>query len=205
MFVWRFIIYNSFHWFIAAILNVIDEAGLVHGHIRRGNILVENETADSTDSRIKDSGLHGPVDKPSQNIYGVIPFIVPEIFNGNTPKKESDIYSFGMIMWMLTAGARPYYDRAHNYQLVQDIYSGLRPSVVEGTPPVYSKLMLECLVANPSNMPTAYQLYEDFGDWVSTICDDPNTSELADQFDAAEEAKFANLEKSVSDNEFFDS
>ncbi|CAI2168022.1 11986_t:CDS:1, partial [Funneliformis geosporum] len=146
-------------------------------------------------------GLHGLVDKPSQQIYGVIPFIAPEIFNGNTPKKESDIYSFGMIMWMLSAGVRPYYDRPHNLQLVQDICSGLRPSVVEGTPPVYSKLMFECLDANPSNRPTAYKLYECFGDWVSAICDDPNTSELSVQFDAAEEAKFANLEKSVSYND----
>ncbi|CAG8733557.1 2368_t:CDS:1, partial [Funneliformis caledonium] len=40
-----------------------------------------------------------------------------------------------------------------------------------------------------------------FGDWVSAICDDPNTSELSDQFDAAEETKFANLEKCVSDRD----
>ncbi|CAG8515471.1 1759_t:CDS:2 [Rhizophagus irregularis] len=30
----------------------------------------------------------------------------------------------------------------------------------------------------------------------SAICDDPNQSDLSDQFDSAEEIKFSNLEKS---------
>ncbi|UZO07858.1 uncharacterized protein OCT59_028130 [Rhizophagus irregularis] len=33
------------------------------------------------------------------------------------------------------------------------------------------------------------------GNWITAICDDPNRSDLSDQFDAAEEFKFANLEK----------
>ncbi|CAG8608163.1 6005_t:CDS:2 [Funneliformis caledonium] len=37
------------------------------------------------------------------------------------------------------------------------------------------------------------EIWERFGDWVSAICDDPNTSELSDQFDAVDESKFANL------------
>ncbi|CAG8756817.1 4370_t:CDS:2, partial [Rhizophagus irregularis] len=31
------------------------------------------------------------------------PFVAPEIFDGKTPTKESDVYSFGMVMWMLSA------------------------------------------------------------------------------------------------------
>ena len=55
--------------------------------------------------------------------------------------------------------------------------------------------MLECLDANPSNRPTAFQLYECLGNWISAICDDPDSSDLSTQFDAAEEIKFTNLEK----------
>ncbi|CAB5153019.1 unnamed protein product [Rhizophagus irregularis] len=95
---------------------------------------------------------------------------------------------------MLSAGVRPYYDRPHNKQLIQEICLGLRPSVVNGTPPVFSSLMLQCLDANPSNRPTASQLDECLGDWVTAICDNPDPSELSDQFDAAEEIKFSNLE-----------
>ena len=49
---------------------------------------------------------------------------------------------------------------------------------------------------NPSNRPTASQLYEYFGNWISAICDDPEQSDLSNQFDLAEEIKFINLEKS---------
>ncbi|GBC43325.1 kinase-like protein [Rhizophagus irregularis] len=191
---WRDIV--DMLWSISAGLHVIHEHNLVHGHLHGGNVLVENEM-DSIDTKITDTGLHGPFDKqmPSQHVYGVIPFVAPEVFNGNTPTKESDIYSLGMIMWMLSAGVRPYHDKPHDSQLIQEICSGLRPNVISGTPPVFARLMLQCLDADPSKRPTASQLYEWLGNWVTAICDDPDPSDLSNQFDVAEETKFANLDK----------
>ncbi|PKK65423.1 hypothetical protein RhiirC2_808981 [Rhizophagus irregularis] len=108
---------------------------------------------------------------------------------------QFDIYSFGMIMWMLSAGVRPYCDRPYDSQLIQDICSGTRPNIVNGTPPVFARLMLQCLDANPSNRPAASQLYECLGNWIATICDDLDTSDLSNQFDVAEEIKFSNLKQ----------
>ncbi|GES95710.1 kinase-like domain-containing protein [Rhizophagus clarus] len=191
---WRDIV--DMLWSISAGLHIIHEHNLVHGHLHGGNVLVENEM-DSIDTKITDTGLHGPFDKQisSQQRYGVIPFIAPEVFNGNTLTKESDIYSFGMIMWMLSAGVRPYNNKSHDSQLIQEICLGLRPNIVSGTPPVFARLMLQCLDANPSNRPTASQIYEILGNWVTAICDDPDPSDLSNQFDVAEETKFANLNK----------
>jgi serine/threonine protein kinase len=186
---WRDIV--DMLWSISVGLNFIHK----HGH--GGNILLESNL-NSIDAKITDTGLHGPVDKqlsPKQ-IYGVIPFVAPEIFDGNAPTKESDIYSFGMVMWMLSAGVRPYCDRPHDKQLIQKICLGLRPNVVDGTPPVFSSLMLQCLDANPSNRSTVSQLYEYLRNWITAICDDPDPSDLSNQFDAVEEIKFSNLEKS---------
>ncbi|PKK67918.1 kinase-like protein [Rhizophagus irregularis] len=192
---WRDIV--DMLWSISAGLDLIHKHDLVHGHLHGGNILVESDV-NSIDTKITDTGLHGPVDKqiPFKQIYGVVPFVAPEIFDGKTPTKESDVYSFGMVMWMLSAGVRPYCDRPHDKQLIQEICLGLRPSVVDGTPSVFSNLMLQCLDANPSNRPTASQLYECLGNWITAICDDPNPSDLSEQFDAAEEIKFSNLENS---------
>jgi serine/threonine protein kinase len=193
---WRDIV--DMLWSISTGLNFIHESGLVHGHLHGGNILIENEM-DQIDARIADTGLHGPFDKQmsSRQIYGVVPFVAPEIFFGNTPTRESDIYSFGMIMWMLSAGVRPYYDRPHDKKLIQEICSGLRPSVVNGTPPVFFRLMLQCLDTNPSKRPTAYQLcelLESLGNWVSTTS--VLNSDYYNQFEAAEKIKFENLKKS---------
>ena len=185
-------------WSISTGLNLIHERDLIHGHLHGGNVLVEHEI-DSIDAKIADTGLHGPVDRQisSQRTYGVVPFVAPEIFDENSPTKASDIYSFGMIMWMLSAGIRPYCDKTHDKKLIQEICSGLRPSVVNGTPLVYAELMTKCLDGNPLNRPTASQLYENLGNWVSAICDDPESSDLSSQFDAAEEIKFAKLESNI--------
>src|ERR1043166_7168771 len=196
---WRDIV--DILWSISTGLNVIHERNLIHGHLHGGNILIESEM-DSIDAKIADTGLHGPIDKQisSKQIYGVVPFVAPEIFNGNIPTKASDIYSFGMIMWTLSAGVHPYFDRPHDKQLIQEICSGLRPNVANGTPPVFAELMLQCLDSNPSKRPTASQLYECFGNWVSAISDDPDPSELSNQFDTAEEIKFLHLENSNFSN-----
>ncbi|POG81067.1 kinase-like domain-containing protein [Rhizophagus irregularis DAOM 181602=DAOM 197198] len=63
-------------------LNVIHEHNLVHGHLHGGNVLVESK-ANSIDAKISDTGLHGPVNKQisSKHIYGVIPFVAPEVFD----------------------------------------------------------------------------------------------------------------------------
>ncbi|CAB4405463.1 unnamed protein product [Rhizophagus irregularis] len=47
---------------------------------------------------------------------------------------------------------------------------------------------------DPSNRPTASQLCECLGNWVTAICDDPDPSDLSNQFDVAEEIKFSSLE-----------
>src|SRR4051794_1437078 len=126
---WRDIV--DMLWSISIGLNFIHELDLVHGNLHGGNILVESEMG-SIDAKIADTGLYGPVDKQvsSQQTYGVVPFVAPEIFEGNTPNKASDIYSFGIIMWMLSAGKRPYCVKPHDKQLIQEICLGLRPRIV---------------------------------------------------------------------------
>ncbi|RIA89750.1 kinase-like domain-containing protein [Glomus cerebriforme] len=182
---WRDIV--DMLWSISTGLESIHEYGLVHGNLHGGNILIERKM-NSIDAKIADTGLHGPADKQtsSQQIYGVIPFVAPEVFKENIITKVSDIYSFGMIMWVLSAGVRPYSDKPHDNQLIQEICSGLRPNVINGTPLVYSNLMLQCLDVNPSNRPTVFQICEYIGNWIS---------DLSSQFGDNAETKFANLEK----------
>jgi len=97
-------------------------------------------------------------------------------------------------MWTLSAGIRPWCNRSHDLKLASEIFSGLRPEIIDGTPNVYIQLMTQCWRSDPSNRPTASQLYEILGNWVDAI-DDPNSSELSSQFDIAEEKKFSNLER----------
>ncbi|RIB21651.1 kinase-like domain-containing protein [Gigaspora rosea] len=80
-----------------------------------------------------------------KKIYGVIPYIAPEIFIDEGYTKASDIYSFGMIMWEMITGQNPFSDSNHNELLVLDILNGLRPEIINNLPQEYIDLMKKLL------------------------------------------------------------
>ncbi|CAI2172744.1 16166_t:CDS:2 [Funneliformis geosporum] len=190
---WRDII--DMLWAISEGIKHIHDCELIHGDLHGGNLLVENEH-DSVNVFVADVGVHGPVKKKNPNeIYGVLPYVAPEILKGSPATNLSDIYSFGIIMWTLSAGIRPWCNRPHDLKLAMEICSGLRPKTIDGAPDVYTQLMKQCWHCDPSKRPTASYLCELLGSWVTAICDNPIPSELSDQFDKAEERKFLDLEK----------
>ena len=70
--------------------------------------------------------------------------MAPEVLSKKTYTKESDIYSFGMIMWEHSTGKKPFHDRSHNRFLITDILKGERPQVTDDTPEFYAELMKKC-------------------------------------------------------------
>ncbi|GBB84096.1 hypothetical protein RclHR1_10720007 [Rhizophagus clarus] len=106
-------------------LKVIHESNLIHDDLHDGNI---------------DLGLCKPVsdlqasDKKDNKIYGVVPYIAPEILRKKPYTPASDIYSFSMIMWEFISGISPFNDRAHDHQLIYDICKRKRPEIIKNTP-----------------------------------------------------------------------
>src|SRR6266511_4446872 len=71
------------------------------------------------DCYITDLGLCGPVDDESSGkIYGIISYIAPEILQGGKNKRQSDVYSIGMLMWEIFAGNPPFDDIDHGPDLI---------------------------------------------------------------------------------------
>src|SRR5437764_10219433 len=81
----------------------IHEKDLIHCDLHSGNILIQGGSC-----FITDLGLCGPVDEESSGkIYGIIPYIAPEVLQGKKITKQSDVYSVGMLMWEIFAGRPP--------------------------------------------------------------------------------------------------
>ena len=95
-------------------------------------------------------------------IFGVIPYLAPEVLSKKPYTKESDVYSFGMIMWEFTTGKKPFHDRPHDHYLMLDILNGKRPQITDDTPEFYANLMKRCWDRNPENRPTAEEIKDCF-------------------------------------------
>ncbi|GES73535.1 kinase-like domain-containing protein [Rhizophagus clarus] len=88
---------------------------------------------------LRDMGLCGKVDNMDQTkVYGVMPYVAPEVLKGNPYTKAADIYSFAL-----------------------KICNGIRPEISEPeAPKCYIDLMKKCLDSNPNNRPKAIEIEE---------------------------------------------
>src|SRR5437588_633549 len=136
-------------------LDAIHESKLVHCDLHDGNILCWGSF-----NFISDLGLSKPIDylKSNNDVYGVIPYMAPEVLRGKPYTPASDIYSFAMIMWELSSLVPPFDDRAHDFHLSLSVCKGERPEIIEGTPQCYVDLMKKCWDLDPLQRPSASEL-----------------------------------------------
>ena len=81
----------------------------------------------------------------------------------------------------LATGKRPWYNRAHDVSLEEDICDGKIFEIPEDTPKFYAELMQQCWDNDPKKRPSASYLNEKLEEWIILICDDPNPSEISDE------------------------
>src|SRR6185369_8551507 len=91
--------------------------------------------------------------------YGVLPYIAPEVLNKYQYSQASDIYSVGIIMWVILTGKIPFANRAYDSELAVDIFNGLRPKISKDTPQCYIDLMKKCWHKDPAKRPSALFIY----------------------------------------------
>ena len=122
---------------------------------------------------ISDFGLSGPSNKQKSDdkICGVLPYIAPEVLNGEPYTLSSDIYSFGVIMAEFSSGKPPFHKRKQDTSLALEICNGLRPEFGKGTPEIYKKLAYKCMNANSNQRPTANELYSILDFWNDSFND----------------------------------
>src|SRR5581483_9137156 len=153
--------------YVARALSTLHKHNLVHGDLHSGNILLNTDYSLDEFSYISDFGLSRPADQDikSDEVYGVIPYMAPEVLRGKPYTKAADIYSFGIIMWEFTSGVPAFNDVSHDYGLSLAICKGSRPKIVEGTPPEYARLMKRCWDSDPNKRPPTVELFEILRIW----------------------------------------
>ncbi|RIA80497.1 kinase-like domain-containing protein, partial [Glomus cerebriforme] len=131
------------------------DANIIHRDFHSGNIFF-NDHYGRISIVIGDLGISkSAIESADESYYGIIPYMAPEILQGQKYTKASDVYSFGMIMWEFMKGRRPFWDRSHDAELIIEILDGLRPPINDtNAPEGYIELMKECWHSDPEKRPT---------------------------------------------------
>ncbi|GBC06418.1 hypothetical protein RclHR1_06810007 [Rhizophagus clarus] len=142
-------------------LNSIHKENFIHRDLHSGNILLKTNPYGQK-WKIGDLGLSQPANNVSLNneIYGVVPYIAPEIFKGVKFSKASDIYSMGMILWELTTGCKPFYNIEHDSEFIYKVIDGKRPNITNDTPEYFADLMKKCWNSDLIKRPSALKIYK---------------------------------------------
>ncbi|POG66003.1 kinase-like domain-containing protein [Rhizophagus irregularis DAOM 181602=DAOM 197198] len=200
--------YKYFNWGdkLSALLNIIKglkeihQRNLVHRDFHTGNILFLNFINNFSNCvLISDMGLCGEVDNIDETkIYGVMPYVAPEVLRGKSYKQAADIYSFGMIMYFVATGRQPFGHRAHDFDLALDICEkGVRPEISESEAPnYYIDLMKKCWNLDKNDRPNISEIdklitlfHESYFGELYIV----ENEEIEIQFRQAEEYRRANL------------
>ncbi|RIB12316.1 kinase-like domain-containing protein [Gigaspora rosea] len=176
---------------IAFDLQLIHSHDIVHRDLHSCNILQDN----IYDAYISDLGFATSVNKTLETesrkkIYGIMPYIAPEVLCGTSFTKASDVYSFGLIMWEISSGNVVFSEREDDSTLYLDIRNGLKPEIAKGTVLCYEDLLKKCWDADPVKRPSAPEIYNTIVSW-------KNKTELWKEF---LEADMYNIHNATDDN-----
>jgi serine/threonine-protein kinase len=146
---------------IAAGLDALHAAGIVHRDIKSSNILIDTEgTAKLTDFGLAKGRAYTVLTRPGQ-VMGTLDYLAPELIKGRPAEPATDIYALGCTVFEAVTGRTPFADKtlfqvglAHLEEQPPDPAS-LQP----GLSPEFSHAVLAALAKEASDRPSTASEY----------------------------------------------
>ena len=182
---------------IAAGLEYLAEHHFIHRDLATRNCLINEQLF----VKIADFGL-------SKDVYSTdycrleersllpIRWMPPEAIMYCRFSIQSDVWSFGIVLWEIFAGgAQPYYTLS-NDEVVEYVTNKNVLQCPSGCPRSLYELMVNCWTVIPDNRPTALEIYTRLRDWSSGLSADDVT--IAQNTAQTEELKSTPLHRNGS-------
>ncbi|XP_030473067.2 uncharacterized protein LOC115690741 [Syzygium oleosum] len=139
-------------------MEYLHDKKIVHFDLKSDNLLVNLGDPRQPTCKIGDLGLSKVKQRTliAGGMRGTIPWMAPELLNnsGNPVSDKVDVYSFGIVMWELLTGEKPFADLDDNHMIVGVVNNTLRPQVPASCDPEWKSLMERCWSSEPSERPS---------------------------------------------------
>ncbi|KAF0420518.1 kinase-like protein [Gigaspora margarita] len=101
-------------------------------------------------------------------IDGMPSFIDPQCFKDPTYKRttKSDIYSYGVVLWEISSGHKPFPD-LKRIQIAIQVNIGKRENPIDGTPHEYAELYTKCWDDDPVKRPEMEEIIKFFDPYIA--------------------------------------
>lgn len=167
---------------IAAALAHAHDRGIIHRDIKAANVII----TPSGQVKVLDFGLarlHGDFEladatRSAQSatnasaVVGTLPYIAPEILRGEEAGPRSDIWSFGVTLFEMATGNRPFRGQT-GYELTSKILREPLPPLPPQLPPGLRTVIERCLEKEPGHR---YQRASEVGAALEAVHTQPGTS-----------------------------
>ncbi len=166
---------------IAAALAHAHDHGIIHRDIKAANVVI----TPSGQVKVLDFGLarlHGDLEfadathsaqsaTDASAVVGTLPYIAPEILRGEEAGPRSDIWSFGVTLFEMATGNRPFRGQT-GYELTAKILREPLPPLPPQLPPGLRTVIERCLEKEPGHR---YQRASEVGAALEAVHTQPRT------------------------------
>ena len=172
---------------VCSALGYAHQRGVVHRDIKPANVIVQSDgTAKLVDfgiARVQNSGAESGLTRTG-NVIGTVHYIAPERLRGRPFDGRSDIFSTGVMLYLLLAGQLPFdgEDMTVLQKLVNEPHPPLR-SYLSAYPPALDGILDRALAKDPEHR---YATAEEFAADLHSLGEELKKGQVAELFSDAE-------------------
>ncbi|MCK4732186.1 MAG: protein kinase [Methanophagales archaeon] len=155
---------------------------VIHGDIKPANLMIHKDDmiklTDFGVAKVISEQLKGYATTNIARRLGSITYTAPEVLKGEPRNFKSDLFSLGIIAYLLFTGRHPFYstDPSGLFSIREKLLSDEEPEkpreINPDIPEVHENVIMKMLAKNPENRYTSVkQAYEEFTD-IGLVCQD---------------------------------
>lgn len=140
---------------IAAGMHYLESKNLVHRDLAARNVLIHEDGT----AKVSDFGLAREANFNLEGGKFPIKWTAPEAIKQGKFSTQSDVWSYGVLLWELFSFGRTPYPRVHIDGVVEMIEKGHRMECPDGCPKQVYRVMRDCWDIDPRQRPTFQTIY----------------------------------------------